>query len=202
MVQLGHPDVSSWHAELRPTTQGWAIWDSGSTNGVRVDGVPLERPCPVHTGTLLELGSCLIRLVDLSEPKGVYLVTLSMEDSIRGLRLNRIENHFTAEVLVRTKWQKAPDIGPLPARLLWALLEKPGEFLHIADERDLFEKDIKNNNDARIYTNRNRLRLWWRKTMAECGLSLLQDPLHTPPLMVRWSILIPKVELPSGSPLG
>ena len=40
-VRLSDTSVSRRHAEVRPTGDGWTIVDLGSTNGTRVNGVPV-----------------------------------------------------------------------------------------------------------------------------------------------------------------
>lgn len=56
-VVLDDAGISRRHAEIRPTTDGWAIEDLGSTNGVLVNGRELTGMQPLHGGDRLELGS-------------------------------------------------------------------------------------------------------------------------------------------------
>jgi hypothetical protein len=49
--------VSRRHAELRPGAGGWEIADLGSTNGVLVNGRPIEGPQPLEPGDRVELGT-------------------------------------------------------------------------------------------------------------------------------------------------
>ena len=37
-VLIDDPNVSRHHAELRPSGDGWAVHDLGSTNGIKVNG--------------------------------------------------------------------------------------------------------------------------------------------------------------------
>ncbi|HYF28067.1 MAG TPA: DUF3662 and FHA domain-containing protein [Baekduia sp.] len=60
-VVLDDSNVSRRHAEIRPTGQGWLVEDLGSTNGVRVNGRPVQGPHPLEPGDRLELGTAEIR---------------------------------------------------------------------------------------------------------------------------------------------
>jgi hypothetical protein len=59
-VVLSDPNVSRRHAELRPRGGGWAIADLGSTNGVSVNGVRVERPQTLRPGDRIEIGTSLL----------------------------------------------------------------------------------------------------------------------------------------------
>ncbi len=56
-VVLDDAGISRMHAELRPGRDGWTVEDLGSTNGVRVNGVPVHGAQPLRSGDRLELGS-------------------------------------------------------------------------------------------------------------------------------------------------
>jgi hypothetical protein len=56
-VVLDDAGVSRRHAELRRGPDGWTIADLGSTNGVRVNGVPVRGAQPLRSGDRVELGS-------------------------------------------------------------------------------------------------------------------------------------------------
>ena len=43
-IMLADANVSRHHAEIRPRGGGWVLTDLGSTNGVSVNGVPVDRP--------------------------------------------------------------------------------------------------------------------------------------------------------------
>lgn len=60
-VVLDDSNVSRRHAEIRPTSGGWLVEDLGSTNGVRVNGRPVNGPHPLEPGDLLELGTAEVR---------------------------------------------------------------------------------------------------------------------------------------------
>jgi hypothetical protein len=60
-VVLHDSNVSRRHAEIRPSGQGWLIQDLGSTNGVRVNGRPIDGPHPLAGGDRVELGTVEIR---------------------------------------------------------------------------------------------------------------------------------------------
>jgi len=59
-VVLDDANVSRQHAELRPRGGGWTIADLGSTNGVAVNGVRLERPQPLRPGDRIEVGTTVL----------------------------------------------------------------------------------------------------------------------------------------------
>jgi hypothetical protein len=60
-IVLGDSNVSRRHAELRPGANGWLVQDLGSTNGVRVNGRPIDGPHPVESGDRLDIGTVDVR---------------------------------------------------------------------------------------------------------------------------------------------
>ena len=52
---LDEPTVSRHHAVLRRTPDGWAVYDTGSTNGTRVNGWRVEEAL-LHAGDELMIG--------------------------------------------------------------------------------------------------------------------------------------------------
>jgi hypothetical protein len=56
-IVLEDTGVSRRHAELRPTPDGWTLRDLGSTNGVRVDGLPVVGLHVLQPGERIDLGS-------------------------------------------------------------------------------------------------------------------------------------------------
>jgi len=56
-VVLDDTGISRRHAELRPGSRGWEVQDLGSTNGVLVNGRPIQGAQPLEPGDRLELGS-------------------------------------------------------------------------------------------------------------------------------------------------
>ncbi|MGH2854038.1 MAG: FhaA domain-containing protein [Solirubrobacteraceae bacterium] len=56
-IVLDDAGVSRRHAHIRPTAEGWTIEDLHSTNGVLLDGLPLQGAHPLRTGDRIELGS-------------------------------------------------------------------------------------------------------------------------------------------------
>jgi hypothetical protein len=54
-------EVSRRHARLRFCDGGWVVQDLGSTNGTRLNGVPVGR-CRVHPGDRLVVGRQAIRI--------------------------------------------------------------------------------------------------------------------------------------------
>ena len=56
-IVLSDPNVSRRHAEIRPRGGGWVLSDLGSTNGVSVNGIKLDRPKVLSSGDRIELGT-------------------------------------------------------------------------------------------------------------------------------------------------
>lgn len=56
-VVLDDANVSRRHAEVRPRGGSWVLTDLGSTNGVSVNGAPVDRPRVLTPGDVVELGS-------------------------------------------------------------------------------------------------------------------------------------------------
>jgi hypothetical protein len=59
-IVLSDANVSRRHAEIRPRGDGWTIADLGSTNGVTVGGVRVERPQLLRAGDRIELGTSVL----------------------------------------------------------------------------------------------------------------------------------------------
>jgi FHA domain/Protein of unknown function (DUF3662) len=59
-VVLSDANVSRRHAEVRPRGGGWAISDLGSTNGVAVNGMRIERPHALKAGDRIEVGTTVL----------------------------------------------------------------------------------------------------------------------------------------------
>ncbi len=56
-VVLADANVSRRHAEIRPRGGSWVLTDLGSTNGVTVNGVAVDRPRVLSPGDVIELGT-------------------------------------------------------------------------------------------------------------------------------------------------
>jgi hypothetical protein len=59
-LQLGDPNVSRNHAEIRPHGNGWVLVDLGSTNGSRVNGTRVSSH-ELREGDELAFGSTVLR---------------------------------------------------------------------------------------------------------------------------------------------
>lgn len=67
-VVLGDPNVSRLHAEVRPVgldptgepAGGFEVTDAGSTNGTKLNGVPLSGPRPLSPGDRITVGATTI----------------------------------------------------------------------------------------------------------------------------------------------
>jgi hypothetical protein len=64
-IVLADPNVSRYHAEVRPGADGhgsgYEISDMGSTNGTKVNGLPITGPHPLRDGDQINLGATMIR---------------------------------------------------------------------------------------------------------------------------------------------
>lgn len=64
-IVLADPNVSRYHAEVRPAADGggraYEISDMGSTNGTKVNGLPITGPHPLRPGDQISLGATMIR---------------------------------------------------------------------------------------------------------------------------------------------
>lgn len=60
-VVLADPNASRRHAEVRPTGGGWAVVDLGSTNGTRVNGLPVMGERLLADGDLITIGATSLR---------------------------------------------------------------------------------------------------------------------------------------------
>jgi hypothetical protein len=59
-VVLADEGVSRRHAEVRPRGGAWVLGDLGSTNGVSVNGMRVERPQVLTPGDRIEMGSSVL----------------------------------------------------------------------------------------------------------------------------------------------
>lgn len=55
-IPIEDPTVSSEHAILQPSEEGWSLTDAGSTNGILVKGKPV-RSVLLVSGTIFEIGT-------------------------------------------------------------------------------------------------------------------------------------------------
>lgn len=58
-IQLGDPNVSRNHAEIRPHGNGWVVVDLGSTNGSRVNGNRISTH-ELHEGDQISFGNTVL----------------------------------------------------------------------------------------------------------------------------------------------
>lgn len=57
--------VSSSHARIVPSDEGFAVEDLGSTNGTSVNGQPATRPRAIQVGDTIEIGQNRLEVVQL-----------------------------------------------------------------------------------------------------------------------------------------
>ena len=66
-LTLSDPNVSRYHAEIRPAADGrldaghYEIADLGSTNGTRINGIPVTAPQALRKGDQITVGATSIR---------------------------------------------------------------------------------------------------------------------------------------------
>lgn len=76
-VVLSDVSVSRYHAEILREGEGWSVHDLKSTNGVEVNGVPVEK-ATLHPGDLLGVGAFELR-VESEEPPAPRPKPVSVE---------------------------------------------------------------------------------------------------------------------------
>ena len=61
-VPLPYPSLSGLHARITRTATGWQVEDLDSTNGTRLDGLPLapHQPRPIAPGAQIAVGPVLV----------------------------------------------------------------------------------------------------------------------------------------------
>jgi hypothetical protein len=61
-VVVADPNVSRRHAEIRPSehSSGWEVADLGSTNGTRLNGIPLRTATPLTPGDQITVGATTV----------------------------------------------------------------------------------------------------------------------------------------------
>jgi len=59
-VRVGDSSVSRRHAEVRPSGDGWMLVDLGSTNGTRINGVPITEH-RLEDGDTIAVGDATLR---------------------------------------------------------------------------------------------------------------------------------------------
>lgn len=63
-IVLADPNVSRYHAEVRPSSddgRGYEVSDMGSTNGTKVNGLPITGAQTLQDGDQITLGATMIR---------------------------------------------------------------------------------------------------------------------------------------------
>jgi hypothetical protein len=62
-IVLADPNVSRYHAEIRPRANGssYEVSDMGSTNGTRVNGLPITGPRGLEPGDQITVGATTLR---------------------------------------------------------------------------------------------------------------------------------------------
>jgi DNA-binding NtrC family response regulator len=87
LLNLSLPDhkVSSRHARLLRSAQGWRLRDCGSTNGTFVNGVPVTDQL-LSDGDVIEVGRTMLRIrLSLATPEGTPPIAQSEAGELTGL---------------------------------------------------------------------------------------------------------------------
>lgn len=132
-ITLLHPSVSTHHATIRRTTDGWQILDAGSRNGTRVDDAPVTE-APLHDGARILFGDLAMYFVSSVLPvrpveEGPGRTTPTRRDLIvfraqLDLRSGpRVELSQRVEGGVLRAGEAAIELGKLEFRLLQVLVE-------------------------------------------------------------------------------
>jgi putative nucleotidyltransferase with HDIG domain len=105
-IMLNEPSVSRRHAEIKMTDEGWALIDSGSSNGTFLNDVRIGRtPQRLRQDDIIRCGEVRIRVDRLVNP-----------DQIANKPIDRPANIQTSRTYVRLKatvkqsWEEAIDV--------------------------------------------------------------------------------------------
>ncbi len=138
-VILDDASVSRNHAEIRHTERGWRLRDLGSTNGTRLNGVPLSAgQWPLRVRDLLQFGEIALIVEALSD--------CEPDSSGSGNEEMRVE------ATAKSSWDEALEglafdsqRSPRAGEQLLALLRAGHHLVHIEKEEDLLHSIL---NDA------------------------------------------------------
>jgi HD-GYP domain-containing protein (c-di-GMP phosphodiesterase class II) len=107
-VVLQDASVSREHAEVRYTPSGWMLCDLGSSNGTRLNGVPLGGDeCRLHARDLIQLGQVILQVVAADLPPQADRPAGQIQDS-SGAR-------FYFQATSRRSWERAVERTGRPA---------------------------------------------------------------------------------------
>jgi ABC-type multidrug transport system ATPase subunit/pSer/pThr/pTyr-binding forkhead associated (FHA) protein len=87
-IEIRDPNVSRFHAELRHDGTRWTLHDLGSTNGTRLNGIPVKR-AEVSPGSEIALGhfQLLVNADEVrTESRAGWLEALGIEQRVKGSR--------------------------------------------------------------------------------------------------------------------
>lgn len=62
-VRLDDPNISRTHVQFRVNGSDWVVSDMGSTNGTRLNGVPLTGPAALRPNDAIQLGNTVLTFV-------------------------------------------------------------------------------------------------------------------------------------------
>ena len=80
-IQLLTGGVSRFHAEIRRQDDGvWEIRDLGSTNGVKVDGVMIEKESALAIGNVITIGEQRLEIIELDASKKVVFQPVAQSE--------------------------------------------------------------------------------------------------------------------------
>ena len=69
-VSIDDPYLSGEHAEIARESGAWWVRDKGSTNGTRLNGVPVGGPTAIRAGDIVQFGGIRLQLVAGVDARG------------------------------------------------------------------------------------------------------------------------------------
>jgi len=112
-VALSHRSVSRRHARLDMRSATTAVRDLGSTNGTRLNDVPLgpHEDATLRSGDLLQLGGVILKYLDGSNLEALYheeIYRSILLDGLTGLHTRRALHDFLRREMARARRHRRP----------------------------------------------------------------------------------------------
>jgi adenylate cyclase len=140
-VVLADVSVSRNHAEIRREPEGWVLHDLRSTNGVEVNGVPVERAV-LHPGDRLGIGAFELSVepVEPVAPQGREAPPAAAEASLSGLGnatiIRPLSEFVAAYGLDETRFQEGRESGGGWTDRMFGFLTRLARELIVAESMD------------------------------------------------------------------